>query len=58
MTQRERFLATARFKPVDRAFLLHPWCWSETLKRWHKEGLPEDASFWQYFGTDAEGARL
>ena len=25
MNQRERFLATAGFQPVDRAFLLLPW---------------------------------
>ncbi len=55
MNSRERFLATTRFQPVDRAFLLHPWCWTETLARWHTEGLPADASLGQYFGTDAEG---
>jgi uroporphyrinogen decarboxylase len=39
---------------VDRAFLLHPWCWTQTLARWRREGLPADARLGQYFGTDAE----
>jgi hypothetical protein len=55
MTQRERFLTAARFQPVDRAFLLPPWYWTQTLTRWRKEGLPADARLGQYFGTDAEG---
>jgi len=54
MNSRERFLATARFQPVDRAFLLSPWCWTETLARWCREGLPADADLARYFGTDAD----
>jgi hypothetical protein len=54
MTSRERFLATARFEPVDRAFLLQPWLWSETLRRWQAEGLPEGADPAVTFGTDCE----
>ena len=54
MTSRERFLATARFEPVDRAFLLHPWAWQETLRRWEAEGLPKGTNLAEYFGTDAE----
>jgi len=42
MSTRERFLATARFQPVDRTFLLAPWCWTQTLERWKREGLPAD----------------
>jgi len=39
MTPRERWLATAEFKSVDRTFLLPPWPWGETVTRWKKEGL-------------------
>ena len=55
MTPRERFLATAGFKPVDRTFLLAPWVWESTLARWRAEGLPADADLVEYFGTDREG---
>ncbi len=54
MNERERFLATARFQPVDRAFLLQPWAWGSTITRWHNEGLPDNISLSSYFGTDRE----
>ncbi len=54
MTDRERFLATARFQPVDRAYLLAPWAWAGAIDRWRREGLPADADLAAYFGTDAE----
>jgi len=55
MNGRERFLATARFEPVDRAFLLYPWAWSSTINRWRQEGLPENVNMAEYFETDVEG---
>jgi Uroporphyrinogen decarboxylase (URO-D) len=54
MNARERFLRTARFQPVDRAFLLQPWVWPATLERWRAEGLAGDAGLTATFGTDAE----
>jgi uroporphyrinogen decarboxylase len=54
MNARERYHATAGFAPVDRTFLLPPWPWAQTLKRWRAEGLPEDADLAAYFGTDVE----
>ena len=54
MNQRERFRATATFGSVDRTFLLQPWLWHETLRRWRDEGLPDDADSAEYFDTDAE----
>ena len=54
MTPRERFLATARAEPVDRTFLLRPWAWGSTVRRWQEEGLPEDVSLAHHFGTDDE----
>ena len=54
MNERERFLATARFQPVDRTFLLAPWAWGSTINRWRREGLPENANLVEYFETDCE----
>lgn len=51
---RQRFLATARFQPVDRAFLLRPWLWTGTPDRWRQEGLPADSDPASHFRTHAE----
>jgi len=40
MNSRERFLATMRFQPVDRAPNWEMGYWAGTLDRWHDEGLP------------------
>ena len=42
MTHRERFHRTMRFEPVDRLPMIE-WAgwWSQTLDRWHREGLPQ-----------------
>ena len=54
MTDREKFLEVAHFKLTD--VLCMPkywqWFWEETLARWHKEGLPEDVHWSQYFGFE------
>jgi hypothetical protein len=55
MNARERYLATAGFKPVDRTFLLPPWVWNETGDRWAREGLPKNTRLNERFLTDAEG---
>jgi len=54
MNERERYLATAGFQAADRTFLLPPRPWEETLKRWHREGLPEGTDLFDSFGTDVE----
>jgi uroporphyrinogen decarboxylase len=54
MNARERYHATAAFAPADRTFLLPPWPWEQTLKRWRREGLPVDADLAACFGTDVE----
>ena len=43
MTPRERFHATMSFDSVDRLPMVE-WAswWTETLDRWHGEGLPAD----------------
>lgn len=52
MNARERFLATAEFRPVDRTFLLAPWMWGETVERWRREGLPTEVNLPEHFMTD------
>ncbi len=42
MTQRERFLATMRYQPVDHVPDYEFGYWDDTFKRWHHEGLPEE----------------
>ncbi len=54
MSDRERFLATARYQPVDRTYLLAPWTWEATLTRWHNEGLPANVNLAGHFETDDE----
>jgi hypothetical protein len=54
MNERERFRATAEFSMPDRAFLLPPWAWDETLARWKGEGLPEGVELETFFETDHE----
>lgn len=55
MNGRERWLATAEFRVVDRTFLLSPWMWEETRGRWLSEGLPPTTNCAQHFQTDTEG---
>jgi hypothetical protein len=59
MNHVERFRAVMNFQPVDR---LPRWewamWWDETIRRWHREGLPVELKFSQvfdiaqYFGLD------
>jgi len=41
---RERFLCTMRYEPVDQRPLHVVGFWSDTLVRWRREGLPADVS--------------
>ena len=47
MNERERFLATMRYKPVDRAPICDFGFWDEVPGFWQKEGLPEGIDAWQ-----------
>ena len=52
MNNRERYLKTMYFEPVDHPPLCLPGGpWGTTLKRWHEEGLPEDVGLTEYFGV-------
>jgi uroporphyrinogen decarboxylase len=42
MNGRERWKRIFKFEKVDRVFNCEFGYWTETLKRWHNEGLPED----------------
>lgn len=55
MKNRERFLNTLNFKPVDRLPVIEwaPW-WDKTIERWKREGLPkslvDEGEIREYFG--------
>ena len=57
LTFRERFLRVFKYEPVDRVPDVEFGYWKETLRRWHKEGLPEwvDNNYKAdiYFGFEA-----
>ena len=50
MNHVERFRAVMDFQPVDR-LPMWEWAmwWDKTIKRWHKEGLPQEMKFNQVF---------
>ncbi len=51
LTSKERLALTYRHREADRVpMLAKPW--NSTLKRWRKEGLPDDMDFREYFGLD------
>jgi len=52
MNQRQRFLKTLRFQPVDHPPLRVDGPWPDTLQRWYREGLPRDVALHEYFGTE------
>lgn len=54
MTGREKFLKIARFELKNEVFIpsCYQWFWKDTIKRWKKEGLPEDVHIEEYFGFD------
>ena len=51
MTSQERFQRMFEHKPADRIPIIDD-PWTSTIERWHKEGMPEDADFVEYFDLD------
>ena len=51
---RKTFRQTLSFQKSDHIprFEALGGIWPETEERWHKEGLPENQSYWEYFGMD------
>ncbi len=43
MNHRERFLATLQFQPVDCVPNLEIAVWQQTVDRWRRQGMPEEA---------------
>ncbi len=58
MNNRDRFLRTLRYEPVDRRPLHLVGPWPETLARWRREGLPADADPHQFLGIADYGYPL
>jgi uroporphyrinogen decarboxylase len=64
MTDRERFIATMHYKPVDRCPICDFGFWDETIPEWHKQGLPRKVEWKstaevytdQWFGMDSYSA--
>jgi len=52
MTSRERILAALSGAPADRIPICDTGFWGDTIARWRKEGMPEDADLCDYFGLD------
>ena len=50
MTERERFIRTLRYQPVDRRPLHLVGAWGDTLERWYGEGLPRGRDVNEYLG--------
>lgn len=51
MTSHERFKRMYEHREADRVPVIDgPW--AATIERWHREGMPEDADFADYFGLD------
>jgi len=51
MTSRERFARMFEHREADRVPIIDS-PWGPTLSRWHREGMPEDVSFVDYFDLD------
>jgi Uroporphyrinogen decarboxylase (URO-D) len=54
MTQRERFLATMHYQPVDRGMICDFGFWPETIVAWHDQGLPRHVTYDHYNGTHTD----
>ena len=52
MTDRERFLNTMAFQPVDRFPFWEMGCWGQTAERWFAEGMPRDKVSLDFFGGE------
>jgi uroporphyrinogen decarboxylase len=54
LTSQERITLALNHKEADRVGI-HDTPWETTVKRWHKEGLPENISPEEYFGYELKG---
>lgn len=49
MTDRELFHKIMNFEPVDRVPNYELGCWGQTYERWHDEGMPREALYYNWF---------
>lgn len=54
MTDRERFLATLHYAPVDRGMICDFGFWPETIPVWHAQGLPLEVTYANYDGSKTD----
>lgn len=51
MTSHERFKRMFEHREADRVPIIDS-PWDVTIQRWHAEGMPQEISFYEYFGID------
>ena len=51
LTSKERFTRMFEHQEADRIPIIDS-PWETTIERWHREGMPEDVSYVDYFGLD------
>jgi uroporphyrinogen decarboxylase len=51
MTMRELWLEIMYYGEFDRMPVIHWTGWTETMERWHEEGMPEGVNAHEYFDT-------
>lgn len=54
MTDRQRFLATMHYQPVDRGMICDFGFWPETIETWHAQGLPNHITYGNYDATHTD----
>lgn len=52
MQSRKRISEAINHREFDRVPMIETFFWPETLKRWYKEGLPEEVDIVEYFQLD------
>jgi len=55
MTQKERFIRTLQFKPVDHVPVMEIALWQQTRERWEEEGMPANTPTGLMYGNDYFG---
>ncbi len=58
MNQRQRFLNTMNYQPVDRCPIWDFGFWEETLPAWQEQGMPKDVHSDDFFGMDIQNKAI
>jgi len=51
LTTHERYTRMYEHRDADRVPIIEN-CWASTVARWHREGMPKDVPFYEFFGLD------